>query len=87
MFCGNQPLLGIEATRTVINAYRQLGGASFSRILDLTARTWHGIPISLKTSIISGMALFLKTYEAEFNDEAFIKRLSAVDPGRDHPQG
>ncbi len=70
----------IEATRTVINAYRQLGGAAFSRMLDLIARTWHGAPNSVKASMISGMALFLKTYETEFNDTTFIKRLSLVDP-------
>jgi len=70
----------IEATRTVINAYRQLGGAAFSRMLDLIVRTWHGAPNSVKASMISGMALFLKTYETEFNDATFIKRLSLVDP-------
>lgn len=70
----------IEATRTVINAYRQLGGAAFSRMLGLIARTWHGTPSSLKASILSGMALFLKTYETELNDTTFINRLSAVDP-------
>ena len=70
----------IEATRTVINAYRLLGGAAFSRMLSLLARTWHGAPSSVKASIISGMALFVKTYETELNDNTFIKRLSAVDP-------
>ena len=70
----------IGATRAVINAYRLLGGASFSRMLTLTARTWHGASSSLKASMLSGMALFLKTYETELDDDAFIKRLSAVDP-------
>lgn len=70
----------VEATRAVINAYRLLGGASFSRMLTLTARTWHGASSSLKASMLSGMALFLKTYETELDDDAFIKRLSAVDP-------
>ena len=70
----------IEATRTIISAYHLLGGASFSRMLMLIAKTWYGTPSSLKASIISGMALFLKTYETELNDAAFIKRLSAVDP-------
>lgn len=70
----------IEATRSVINAYRQLGGAAFSRMLDLIARTWHGAPSSVKASMLSGMTLFLKTYETEFKDATFIKRLSAVDP-------
>lgn len=70
----------IEATRTVINAYRLLGGAAFSRMLHLMARTWRGAPNSLKASLLSGMALFVKTYETELNDTAFINRLSGVDP-------
>ena len=70
----------VEATRAVINAYRLLGGAAFSRMLVLTARTWCGAPSSVKASFLSGMALFLKTYETELDDDVFIKRLSAVDP-------
>ena len=75
----------VEATRAVINAYRLLGGAAFSRMLELTARTWHGALSSVKASFLSGMALFLKTYETELDDDVFIKRLSAVDQiGRAH---
>lgn len=70
----------IGATRAVISAYHLLGGASFSRMLTLMAQAWHGVPSSLKASMISGMALFLKTYETELDDAAFIKRLSAVEP-------
>ena len=70
----------IGATRAVINAYRLLGGAAFSRMLGLIAGAWHGTPNSLKASIFSGMALFVKTYETELVDQTFIKRLSAVDP-------
>ena len=70
----------IEATRTVINAYRLLGGTAFFRMLSLLVRTWHGVPSSMKSSIISGMALFVKTYETELSDTTFINRLSAVDP-------
>ena len=70
----------IEATRAVINVYRLLGGAAFSRMLEITAKTWHGSPGSVKASFLSGMALFLKTYETELDDDVFVKRLSAVDP-------
>lgn len=70
----------IEATRAVISAYRMLGGAAFSRMLRLLAKTWYGTPTSLNASILSGMALFLKTYETEVDDEAFIAQLSAVEP-------
>ena len=48
--------------------------------LGLIAGAWHGTPSSLKGSIFSGMALFVKTYETELVDQTFIKRLSAVDP-------
>ena len=70
----------IGSTRTVINAYRLLGGAAFSRMLYLLAETWHGQPVSLKSFMLSGMALFVKTYETELKDAAFIKRMSAIDP-------
>lgn len=70
----------IEATRAVMNAYRLLGGAAFSRMLELLAKAWRGTPTSLNASILSGMALFLKTYETEVDDNVFINRLSAVDP-------
>lgn len=70
----------IVATRAVINAYRLLGGPGFSRMLSLLARTWDGEPRSMNAVILSGMALFLKTYDTELNDHTLVKRLSAVDP-------
>ena len=70
----------IGATRAVINSSPLLGAASSTRMLTLAARTWLGTSCSLKASMLSGMTLFLKTYETELDDDAFIKRLSAVDP-------
>lgn len=70
----------IVASRTLINAYRFLGGAAFGRMLMLMREAWHGEPYSLKADFISGMALFLKTYGAELDDRAAIKRLSAINP-------
>lgn len=70
----------VSATRAVINAYRFLGGETFSRLLLLIAETWHGSPPSLKASVFTGMALFLKTYERELDDRAFIRSLSAIPP-------
>ncbi len=70
----------ISATRALISAYRLLGGSTFSRMLALTERAWHGNPASLSAAMLSGMALFVKTYEARMNGHTFIKRLSAVAP-------
>lgn len=70
----------IIATRATINAYRLLGGDAFGRMLRLLDRTWHGAPHSLNAVVLSGLALFIKTYDTEINERTFIKRLSAVDP-------
>ena len=35
---------------------------------------------SLRAAMLSGMALFLKTYDTELDNANFIKRLSTVDP-------
>lgn len=67
-------------TRATINAYRTLGGASFTRMLELIRGAWHGNPRSLTAAVLTGMTLFLKTYETELNDRAFITQLSKTDP-------
>ena len=70
----------IAPIRALINAYQLLGGEDFSRMLSLMAGAWQGAPNSLKASMLSGMALFVKTYEAELNDRTFIQRMSMVSP-------
>lgn len=70
----------VVATRAVINAYRFLGRAGFLRLFRLLGDTWQGDVHSLSAPVISGMALFLKTYEIELNDRTFVKRLSTVPP-------
>ena len=49
-------------------------------MLALLAGAWQGTPNSLKASILSGRALFIKTYETELHDRAFIRRMSLVSP-------
>lgn len=70
----------IAPIRALINAYQLLGGEAFTRMLSLMAGAWQGTPNSLKASMLSGMALFVKTYEAELSDRAFIRRMSIVGP-------
>lgn len=66
--------------RALMNAYQLLGGDTFSRMLALMAGAWQGTPNSLKASMLSGMALFVKTYELELSDRAFVRRMSIVSP-------
>lgn len=70
----------IVSTAAVIRAYSLLGGADFSRMFALLCKTWKGNPQSLSAGMISGMALFLKTYGPELDDKLFVKRLSTVNP-------
>lgn len=70
----------IKPVRAVMDAYAQLGAPGFSRMLGLMAGAWHGAQISLTAGMIAGMALFIKTHEAELDDYTTIQRLAAVDP-------
>ena len=70
----------INCTSTVIRAYQLLGSSLFARMLDLLDHTWHGDPDSLCAYMISGVALFLKTYETEIKDKQFAKQLSSSEP-------
>ena len=70
----------IKATRAVIYAYRLLGRKSFPRLLVLLSDTWQGDPASLTAMMLSGTALFLKTYETEINDRTFITRFQTIRP-------
>ena len=49
-------------------------------MLRLMAVAWRGAPGSLRAGFISGMALFMKTYETQLKDDLAVKRLSGIDP-------
>lgn len=77
----------IVSTRALVNAYRLLGGASFTRMLHLLWDAWEGSPRSLTAALLSGMALFVKTYDTEISDRTFVKRLSGCDPDEINRRG
>ena len=70
----------ITTTRSVINAYDLLGPNAFLRMMQILGNAWHGDPASLSAVMISGLALFIKTYETELNDHTFVQRISPVAP-------
>lgn len=70
----------IAPIRALINVHQLLGGEAFAWMLSLLAGAWQGTPNSLKASMLSGMALFVKAYETELHDRAFIRRMSIVSP-------
>lgn len=68
----------IIPTRAAKSACKLLGRLAFSRMLELMAGAWHGSQSSLKSGMIAGMALFLKTYETEIDDYTFVTRLTPL---------
>ena len=70
----------IQANRALINAYKLLGPHTFEVMLNLLKDTWNGEPGSVTGVMLSGVALFIKTYETEFNYQTFAKRLAVVSP-------
>lgn len=77
----------IISTRALVNAYRLLGREPFSRMLTLLWNTWKGNRRSLTAVVLSGMALFIKTYDTELDDKLFIRRLSKTDPDEINRRG
>lgn len=70
----------INVTREIIKSYHTLGHKSFRRMLDLLKATWEGDSKSLCAMMISGMTLFLKTYETQVSDDTFIQRMKNRAP-------
>ena len=70
----------VTTTRAVISAYDLLGPDAFLRMMRILDGAWQGDPASLSATMISGLALFIKTYETELNDHTFVQRVSAAAP-------
>lgn len=77
---GNAGNNKIAAARAVMNAYRLLGSRGFERMSMLLRQTWDGMSESLNSYMLSGIALFLSTYEDDIDSGVFIKKLSKVSP-------
>ena len=70
----------INVTSTLFRAYDLLGPDNFRRLFIMLAGTWNGVPTSVTARMISGTALFLKTYLEDLDDYVFTLRLSAHSP-------
>jgi hypothetical protein len=56
-------------------------------MLQLLWDTWQGDPRSLTAALLAGLALFIKTYDTELNDQTFVSRLSQADPDEINRRG
>lgn len=72
----------IASARTLLNLYRDLELWQFDRAIRLIKQTWDGDESSLNMYILSGTALFVKTYGEDIDEAAFVRRLKKVDPAK-----
>lgn len=72
----------IASARTLLNLYRGLELWQFDKTIRLIKQTWDGNENSLNMYILSGVALFVKTYGNEIEEVAFVRRLKKVDPAK-----
>ena len=71
----------INVTSTLFRVYDLLGPEGFRRLFTMLSGTWKGVPTSITARMISGTALFLKTYMEDLDDYVFTLRLSTHNPG------
>lgn len=72
----------IRGARTLLNIYRDLELWQFDETIRLIKTTWDGAENSLNMYILSGVALFVKTYGKEISEDIFVKRLKKIDPAK-----
>lgn len=70
----------ISAVRETVSAYDALGYDGFSRMIRLIKAAWNGSQKSLTSYILSGMALFLRTYGDSLEDAVFVRQMTKFRP-------
>lgn len=70
----------VRALGALERVYSELDRAQFDQLLYILTCAWGGQKESLTAPIISGLAIFIKTYYGEYNRAALIKRLNREAP-------
>ena len=68
---------GICAIRALEEMFDKYGYQVLDHVLRLAIATWEGEPQSLSGSVLKGIALLIKTYGEDVNDEVFKERLGS----------
>ena len=80
VYVGNTTTGTVRASRTLVSKYEQLGPYVFELVIRLLVRTWNGHRESMTAAFIEGLALFVKVYVHEAQEDIFVKKLSIVTP-------
>lgn len=74
---GDNKLIALTKARSI---YRTLGHNGLKRVLTFVKQIWDGQSSSLEKDILGGMALFMKTYCNNFNEDILVKNLRRIMP-------
>ena len=69
---------GICAVFTLENIYDRFGYHTLDRVLKLCVGTWEGVPQSLSSNMLNGVAKLVTAYGDSLKDTLFKERLSRV---------
>lgn len=72
----------IIATSALIKAYKMLGAEAFLDMMTAIRDSWYGDIDAVSQQIISGMAVFYKTYWGNFERSALVNKLKTVKPAQ-----
>lgn len=69
---------GICAVSTLENIHDKYGYHTLDRVLKLCVGTWEGVPQSLSSNMLNGVAKLVNAYDDSLKDTLFKERLSRI---------
>lgn len=65
---------------TAFQIFKKRGSMHLINILNVALGAWDGAPDSFSKEVISGLDVFMRTYDGEYNEKLLIKRLKTISP-------
>lgn len=70
----------IVCHKCAYDIFQKKGKSHLGEILSIIKDAWDGDPSGFRREMLSGMSIFVSTYNGEYDREALIKRLKNVSP-------
>lgn len=80
-WCGSRARNTVVAVNRLWEEYLAFkGGEEYESFCRVIRMAWNGDPSSAHTKILSGVGLFMRTYNGQYKEDLLIKRLSKFSP-------
>lgn len=71
----------VIAVSTLFSVFKDLNDLKlYALLIRAIAKAWNGDPDSTRAQILKGMALFIKTYKGQINEDILVNHLAEIDP-------